>query len=385
MSSKGLYCENERLRACYKPININSTVSSYFDFCWMRFEPSMDSSKAFSTDPSLVQPEWNLIGEGVLYMFLSIAGVIMNFLIILAVIKSSKIRNEYLCPTIMSLALSDFLFSIYVAPSISLKGFTKDLPIPQGCAFHYIVFYGLWNVSASSLLCMAVLRCFRLFFPAKSLTRAQNQWFQYASKIIPGICWVFAFLIQVPTLMNEYGRFGLECKTFICIIVDVDKNGYQESSHPYTLLHGIILITGGFATVLNVVTYFRVKKIAQKFNMGQKHLQQEKKLGIMVMIITVSFLIVYCPLIAAVSVNQNVAVTNPIVKSVCVLLANTLVIIDPIVVVMTQTIYKEEVREALENVYHLFRDITKYSNKTELNIEIELTNKTSLEESTHAF
>ena len=119
--------------------------------------------------------------------------------------------------------------------------------------------------------------------------------------------------------------------------------------------------------------------------MGQKHLQQEKKLGIMVMIITVSFLIVYCPLIVAVYLNQNVAVTNPNVASVCVFLANTLVIIDPIVVVMTQKKYKEEVRKALENVYHLFRDITKYSNKTESNIEIELTNKTSLEESTHAF
>ena len=197
MSSKGLYCENETLRACYKPININSTVSRYFDSCWMRIDPSMDSSKAFSTDPRLVQPEWSLIGDGVLYMFLSIAGVIMNSLIILAIIKSSKIRKEYLCPTIMSLASSDFLFSIYVAPAISLRGFTKDLLIPQGCAFHFIVFYGLWDVSASSLLCMAVLRCFRLFFPPNSLTRAQNQWFQYASKIIPGICWVFAFLIQV--------------------------------------------------------------------------------------------------------------------------------------------------------------------------------------------
>jgi len=385
MNSNDLYCENERLRACYKPIKINSTVSKYFESCWMRIDPSMDSSIAFSTDPSLVQPEWSLIGEGVLYMFLSVAGVIMNFLIILAIIKSSTIRKEYLCPTIMSLAMSDFLFSIYVAPAISLRGFTKDLLIPQGCAFHFIVFHGLWDVSASSLLCMAVLRFFRLFFPAKSLTRAQNQWFQHASKIIPGICWVFAFLIQVPTLINEYGRFGLECKTFICIIVDVDKNGYQHSSHPYSLLHGIILLKGGFATILNVVTYFRVKRIAQKFNMGEKHLQQERKIGIMVMIITVSFVIVYCPLIVAVAVNQNVAVTNPNVASFCVVLANTLVIIDPIVIAMGQKKYKEEVRKVMENVYHLSGNITKYSNKTESNDEIELTNKSTLKESTNAF
>ena len=78
------------------------------------------------------------------------------------------------------------------------------------------------------------------------------------------------------------------------------------------------------------------------------------------------------------------AVTNPIVASFCVVLANTLVITDPIVVAMSQKKYKEEVRKVLENVYHLFGDITKYSNKTESNIEIELTNKSSLKGSTNA-
>ena len=155
MESEDLYCENER--PCLKLVNINSSISSYFDSCWMKIDPTSDSSIVHSTDPSIVLSDGQGIIQGIVYMLLSIAGATLNFLVILAIYKSSDLRRSYLTPTILSLALGDFVFSIYILPPASLRGFTKDFPLPQGCAFHGFIAYTLWELSACNLVCLAIL------------------------------------------------------------------------------------------------------------------------------------------------------------------------------------------------------------------------------------
>ena len=56
----------------------------------------------------------------------------------------------------------------------------------------------------------------------------------------------------------------MECKKYFCIIVDIDQNDNQLPSHPYNFYYGIILVKGIFATVLNAITFFRIKRISRK-------------------------------------------------------------------------------------------------------------------------
>ena len=377
-----LHCHNDTSASCLQEIQINSTVSYYFDTCWIRIDPSSESSIIRSTDPNIMQSDALLILDGIMYMLLSIAGVTLNLLVVLAIFRSPDIRKEYFAPTIGSLATVDFLFSIYILPVWSLRGFTSDLPLYTGCEFYGFAAYGLWELSASNLLCFAVLRCVRVYFPAKALTPTQNLWFEHASKIAPAVCWIFAFMSTIPTLSHRYGRFGFECKKFVCMIVDIDRSGNQLSSHPIQMFMGIILAKVFVATTLNIVTYFAVKRKTKQLckeiidtnpDTCYKIKQQEKKLGIMVMTITGAFFLVYLPRIILLAVAPNAAITHIPGTMITTFLSCCLVIIDPIVYTMTQEKYRDEIKEIMKSVFNYARTICENLKRTD--------SKTTLQES----
>ena len=375
-----LHCHNDTTASCLQEIKINSTVSEYFDTCWIRIDPSSESPIIQSTDPNIVQSDALLILDGIMYMILSIAGVTMNLLVILAIFRSSNIRKEYFTPTIGSLATVDFLFSIYILPVLSLRGFTSDLPLLTGCEFYGFTAYCLWELSASNLLCFAVLRCIRVYFPARALTSTQNLWFEQASKIAPAICWIFAFITTIPTLTHGCGKFGFECKKFVCIIVDIDQSGNQLPSHPIYMYMGIILAKVFVATTLNIVTYFAVKRKTKQLckdiidtnpDACDKIKQQEKKLGIMVMTITGAFFLVYLPRIILLAVVPHAAITHIPGTVMTTFLSCCLVIIDPIVYTMTQEKYRDEIKKILSSVFNFAKSIYENLKRTESKITLQ--------------
>ena len=175
------------------------------------------------------------------------------------------------------------------------------------------------------------------------------------------MAWVFSGLSLVHILSHQYGHFGFECKTFTCGIIGIDeKTGRTLSPNPFGIFMAIVMITGILLILLNVITYFQVSRKTQKLFLqikdtnleaGKKILEKEKALGKMVMIITGSFFVVYCPQITLQVANPYAQISDRPAYISTLLLACSLVVIDPIIYCVSHEIYREEIKSMLEICY----------------------------------
>ena len=78
-----------------------------------------------SNDTSFAYTRGQAVFAGLGAAFESIAGTLLNLLIILALLKNSNLRKEYLSLAIVSLAATDLLFSLLVLPVASLQMFLE--------------------------------------------------------------------------------------------------------------------------------------------------------------------------------------------------------------------------------------------------------------------
>ena len=83
--------------------------------------------------------------------------------------------------------------------------------------------------------------------------------FTYACKILPVSTWVLSFFPLLPILFQKMGRFGLECRTRTCTIINADENGDPSPVHPKEKLVGAIWIICIVLIVVNVAVYIKVK------------------------------------------------------------------------------------------------------------------------------
>ena len=115
----------------------------------------------------------------------------------------------------------------------------------------------------------------------------------------------------------------------------------------------IIILAGILSIVLNIITAIKVSTEMRKVNkemkeMNQgivkKNLEREKKLGGMVIAITVSFILVYCPFIGLLLIDPNAGITKPTMYIFATFFQNSLIVIDPIIYVISQEKYRKRIR-----------------------------------------
>ena len=99
--------------------------SPYNDKCWMTVDPETDRFQFLSNDTSFAYSGADSIVAGLGAAFESTVGTVFNLLVILAILNDAKIRKEYMSPAIISLAATDFLFSLLTLPVLSLLFFKK--------------------------------------------------------------------------------------------------------------------------------------------------------------------------------------------------------------------------------------------------------------------
>ena len=109
---------NLRLGLTDQAWKVQFNSSSNGKFCWWTLKSSeVDTSPAYSNGQSDI--------AGVVFMLWSIPGSILNLLLIVALLKNTKIRQEYLTKTVTSIAITDFLWNIIWCPVVSLRYFTR--------------------------------------------------------------------------------------------------------------------------------------------------------------------------------------------------------------------------------------------------------------------
>ena len=77
-------------------------------------------------------------------------------------------------------------------------------------------------------------------------------------------------------------------------------------------------------------------------------LENEKKAAKMVAIVSMSFLIVYCPIFIVIGLDEHVAATNENFMVVAVILAYGLVVVDPVAYIICNEKYQKEIQITLK-------------------------------------
>ena len=326
-------------------------TSDYFNTCWTKID--FATERYISEDPSFHYTNAQSVTEGVFNILLSISGIILNLLVILAILRNKEIRKEYLTPSILSISCTDLIFSMLSIPSLSIISLTGDVPFPSGCQFGSYVGYGLWLCSAFNLVGIAVLRCFAVYFPRKT---SSNK-FKYTCRVLPIMGWIISFFALIPTLAGKFGRFGLECKSFRCQIISIGEDREPTTFSPLKCYSGTILLCGILMFLFNVATFGQIRKYSRSLFKKIKAINidaakdisnKEKYVGKMVLKVTAAYAIVYLPVIISRRIDPNAIIKYPWLIVPIHLLLNSLVVIDPLVYILSHDKYREEVKRIYE-------------------------------------
>lgn len=89
--------------------------------------------------------------------------------------------------------------------------------------------------------------------------------FQHACKVLPIFAWVLSYLPLIPILSKQYGQFGFECKTRMCIVINMNSDQTPTSRHPKDTIGLAIILIAILLIMLNVTTYLKVKVREQTY------------------------------------------------------------------------------------------------------------------------
>ena len=328
--------------------------SNFHDTCWMLDNVTLTSLHLSPNDANFVYSEKESIMAGVVIALQSIFGTILNFLVIVALLRNSELRKEYLTPTIISIAIANFIHSIYTLPILSCHFLMKDMPITD-CLFFSFVGISVWFCSAWNLLGFSWLRCLAVWFPQKCNGRT----FKNISNSLPVISWLIAFFFFFPIFLKKSGRFGLECKTLMCNYVNVGSDGEAAVTDLYVIFKIILITIGVLILILNVVTFVKVsKKIkeltkeekGENVNIARRILEKEKQMGIMLASLSILYFLVYCPSFVLTYMDPYARLTQTTISIICNLMNWSIGVLDPLVYVICQKSYRLEIKTILQSI-----------------------------------
>ena len=345
-----------------------------YDMCWIKSNASSNVYTYQKNDAylELIDNCAGYIAAGVVMTIESIGGSIMNLLVIIALLRNPQLRNEYITPFIISNATTDFLFSTITLPTVSIFCFLRKWPnIP--CSWHSLIGLGTWICSAWNLLGVALIRCYSIHRKTMSTSKC----FKFSSIIIPVLAWIISFCILAPTFFEVNGQFGLSCDLQACILVNVDSNrnsldyGDKIDRGPNLLIAGQMIIVGLIFLCLNFATYWMVARqsriLIQKMDgihgeTLRKILEKEKKVGKMMAIISITFMVVFmmAPIIRMIDFGFLRTRDGWIFHSV---VTSLIVIINPLIYIICCDQYKKEIKNVMEETKSVVQTmVTKIQN-----------------------
>lgn len=99
-------------------------------------------------------------------------------------------------------------------------------------------------------------RAIGIFFPSKMTESG----FRSKSKMITISAWLLALLPMVPGAFKKFGRYGLECKTRKCTVINMGEDLNPTSVNPKRELgRWSPVVAGTLLLVLNAAIYLRLR------------------------------------------------------------------------------------------------------------------------------
>ncbi|KAF8764331.1 protein trapped in endoderm-1-like [Argiope bruennichi] len=169
----------------------------------------------------------------ILFIFLGCVG---NLMTIIALTKCRKLHNATTA-FVVSLAVADFLFCAVCLPLTATRYIYKEWILgDELCTLFPFFFYG--NVAASLMSMTAITFNRFVLINCYSVYNKIYSRLNVACMIV--FCWAFSYLILLPTLTGQWGRFGYNSASFSCTIL---KNEDGRSPRKFLFSFGFLLPT----------------------------------------------------------------------------------------------------------------------------------------------
>ncbi|XP_061718408.1 G-protein coupled receptor moody-like isoform X1 [Cydia pomonella] len=313
------------------------------------------------------QSELSKFSPGLLTFAAVMTGLIMlvglfgNLLTVVALLKCPKVRNVA-AAFIISLCCADFLFCAMVLP-FAISGFWQQKWSHGDVLCKLVPFLRYGNVGVS-LLSIALITLNRYIMIAHHSCYGRV-YRKYNIALMIVFSWMFAYGMQIPTLIGIWGKFDYDKELGTCSIVP-DDNGRSSKTALFVIafLVPALLILMCYARIFWVVhsseqrmrehqrsqhaspgSLNTDKRSTVKDNRETKARRNEWRITKMVLAIFLSFLVCYLPItIAKVADNH---VQYPVFHIAGYLLLYASACVNPIIYVIMNAQYRAAYAAAL--------------------------------------
>eukprot|EP00095_Tigriopus_kingsejongensis_P001766 maker-scaffold339_size202159-snap-gene-0.9 protein:Tk01766 transcript:maker-scaffold339_size202159-snap-gene-0.9-mRNA-1 annotation:"hypothetical protein SINV_09496" len=153
-------------------------------------------------------------------MICSIFGIAGNLITIFVLLRTATLRRHSTTPFLISLAISDFIFSAFNLPLLGVRFHHRDWPLGYGaCVVFPFFLYTNICVSSLSMMLIAINRFVGIYYPLR-----MEVWFSRCKSILAiATIWIISFALMSLPLIEVWGQYGFEKSTFSCTLLA--KNG----------------------------------------------------------------------------------------------------------------------------------------------------------------
>lgn len=274
-----------------------------------------------------------------------VVGVLGNFITILALLKSPKIRGHATTAFVLSLCISDLLFCSFSLPLTAVRFFKERWTFGDTlCKIFPVIFYGNVAVSLLSMVCITLNRYI--------LIACHNLYAHiYKKKFIAMqllFVWAVSFLLLLPPTLGIWGEMGLDEATFSCTILKKDGKSIKKTLFLIGFLLPCLVIIISYTCIY--IKVFRQKKRMinhRQFVVSTKeHVltvrknREDNKLTMMMVTIFVCFLVCFLPLMLANVVDDERNTSYPWLHIIASVMAWASSVVNPIIYAASNRNYR---------------------------------------------
>jgi len=279
----------------------------------------------------------------------AILGICLNILVIVALLHYRRTRQHVTTPFIISLSISDLVYSGFILPIMAARFHHQESPLGlTWCRVYPLIYYGAMGASLLSLTMVTLNRAFMLFLPSKvdkiftNYKEIKGRKIPINSFIILFLCWLIPFLMLLPSLTGVEGSMGLQKWTGSCTILP-DRDGSNPKKLFYAIGFGIPSVT---LIVSDIAIYFKMRSMHKTDNRMSLATLDERKMERLFMLmlgsIFVFFILTYVP---GIIVKQfDPCFSKPTLHVLAYVINWASVWVNPIIYVVSQKKYQDAIR-----------------------------------------
>lgn len=280
----------------------------------------------------------------------TVIGVTGNLLTVVALLRCQKLRVHATTAFVISLAVSDLLFSAINLPLTASRYVHEKWTLgPELCRIFPFFFYGNVAASLMNMVAITVNRYVLITYHGSYHTIYSRT----NIMMMVAVVWFFSFGMILPPLIEVWGTLGLDSATFSCTILKKDGKSPKKFLFIFGFLLPCIAIILCYSAIfyrvrqsrLNVQKHSAPPSAPKESVVQSSQRKEDLRLTKMMLTIFVSFLVCFLPLMLVNVVDDDVAF--PVIHIIASVLAWMSATINPFIYAFKNRQYQQAFKKLL--------------------------------------